>query len=126
LEPVEIYRFLIRLGSNYGSYGFEWEPFRDVAGPLEPGPGALPIVVLSDDNNSVVPKTVRGSVPIEHYQLWLSPGLSAELVANAWLELLVDAGATLGDYHGPFDWFWTHLNLKHDQLSAKSRAFLLA
>lgn len=31
------YFFLARIGSNYNEYGFNWEPFRDMAGPLDAG-----------------------------------------------------------------------------------------
>jgi hypothetical protein len=36
-EPViDSYFFLVRVGRNYDKYPFGWEPFRDLAGPLEP------------------------------------------------------------------------------------------
>ena len=47
-EPVhDSYFFLIRLGDNWADYPFNWEPFREIAGPLEPPEGALPIVMHS-------------------------------------------------------------------------------
>ena len=120
----DTYFFLGRMGSNYREYPFPWEPFRDLAGPLEVETGAIPIVVLSDNQSREKPEIREVSVPVGHYQFWVSPTCSAQSVADAWLPLLVKDHAAHGRYKGPFDWFMRDLKLKAEVLSGPSREFL--
>jgi hypothetical protein len=123
-KTSDTYFFLTRLGSNYDVYKFSWESFRDLAGPLEGSNNSLPIVILSDSTNRLVPTVTRAQDPIGHYEIWVSPNLDAPAIANVWLELLVDAGARHGQYKGPFEWFVQGLRIKREQLTKKSRDFL--
>jgi len=123
-EGYDTYYYLARMGSNYDKYGFQWEPFRDLAGPLEVGANALPLVVMSDDRQRSKPEVLNVEEPIRHFQLWVSPSCPAASVANAWLELLTDNSASHTSYKGPFDWFPRALELSAEDLSEKGRSFL--
>ena len=98
------YFFLGRIGSNYNEYGFNWEPFRDMAGPRDAGEGALPILIISDAQPHQVPEQSKVQVPMPHYPIRVSPSLGAAFIACMWLDLLVDNHALHGYYQGPFDW----------------------
>ena len=124
-EGYDTYFFLSRMGDNYQEYGFNWEPFRDLAGPLLGGNESIPIIVMSDDKSRNAPEVEKVNSPISHYQFRVSPNLGAEVIANHWLELIVDNGAKHGQYKGPFDWFVNLLGIKVETLSLKSRNFLM-
>src|SRR5262245_16534409 len=94
LDP---YVFLLRIGNNYREYAFNWEPFRDLASPLQAGSTSIPIVVISDSTQRQAPEVRRSETPIPHYEFWVSPTIPMERIASAWLELLADDGAL----HGP-------------------------
>jgi hypothetical protein len=123
-ERLDSYFFLLRIGGNYGEYPFNWEPFRDLAGPLQTGSESLPIVVISDSTERQVPEVLRVELPIPHYELRVSPTIPVQAIATTWLDLLVDDGALHGSYHGPFSWFADNLEISADQLSEKARKFL--
>jgi hypothetical protein len=123
-ETTDSYFFLVRIGANYSEYPFNWEPFRDLAGPLRPGSGSLPVVVISDSTARRTPEIVRAEHPIAHYEFRVSPTIPVEVIANAWLELLVDNGALYGTFTGPFKFFTGSLHIAADQLSDKGRSFI--
>jgi hypothetical protein len=123
-ENLDNYYFLQRIGTNYGDYPFNWEPFRDLAGPLKAGSASLPIVVVSDSTGRNAPEVRHREEPAPHHELWVSPTTPAEAIASAWLELLAENGAFHGDYHGPFNWFPQALGITADNLSEKGRMFL--
>ena len=123
-DVADNYFFLLRIGDSYYDYTFNWEPFRDVAGPLDSGSDSLPIVVISDSRERQAPEVRRSERPSPHYELWVSPTIPAELIASAWLELLVDDAASLGSYQGPFEWFPQGLGVRAEQLTEKGRRFL--
>jgi hypothetical protein len=118
------YRFC-KNKKDYKKYDFHWEPFRDLAGPLEKSEHSLPILVLSLSEKLERPEVRLVKKPISHYEMRISPNLSAGRIANAWLELLSDNGAQYGIYKGPFDWFLEKLEITPNDLSIKSRKFLL-
>lgn len=124
-EVSDYYFFLARVGSNYHDYPFNWEPFRDLAGPLKVGKQSIPIVVMSDDNDRTEPEVKKGTVPEPHFQMRVSPSIDVVRIADRWLELLVDDGA-LHAFAGSKDWFLDNLRINAKQLSRKARAFLQA
>lgn len=89
----DAYFFFLRLGADWHRYRFPWEPFRDLAASLRPGPRSLPVVLVSDGVPRAEPEAGRGDFPVPHLQLRLSPACGAAAVARAWLELLVREGA---------------------------------
>ena len=123
-EKLDTYFFLLRIGANFGEYEFNWEPFRDLAGPLQPGSNSLPIVVVSDSTQRRVPEHRRSEEPVPHHELWVSPTVPVEAIASAWLDLLAKNEALHGSYQGPFDWFPRGLQVTADQLSEEGRKFL--
>ncbi|HEU4388480.1 MAG TPA: hypothetical protein VFV34_11830, partial [Blastocatellia bacterium] len=123
-ENLDNYYFFLRLGTNYRDYPFNWEPFRDLAGPLEAGAGSIPIVVVSDSTDRKIPELRRRQEPAPHYELWVSPTIPVEAIASTWLELLVEDGA-LSRSQGPVNWFPRGLEITADKLSEKGRRFLM-
>lgn len=119
------YYFLARIGDNYKNYSFAWEPFRDVAGPLLKSQDSKPILIVSENSDIKEPTIFEEIDPFPHYQFKVSPNCPSTIIANSWLELLVDNGALHGNYKGPFDWFVTGLELDVGSLSNKARKFLM-
>jgi hypothetical protein len=123
-EMPDDYFFLMRIGDDYRDYPFNWEPFRDVAGPLTAGSASLPIVVISDSKERPEPEIRQSTSPFPHYEAWVSRTIPVERIASAWLELLVNDDASLGSYQGPFDCFPRGLGIRAEQLTEKGRCFL--
>jgi hypothetical protein len=122
-ELKDTYFFLLRVGNNFDRYVFNWEPFRDLAGPLEPSPSSIPVVVISDERQKR-PRVEHLSEPMPHVRLHISPSMQTTEIARRWLDAIVDAGAQHRKYQGPFDWFVGSLKLDVSALSPKARAFL--
>lgn len=121
----ESYFFLVRIGEYpYNEYAFSWEPFRDLAGPLQIGESAQPVVVISEVAGRLEPEVRHTESPWPHFELRVAPTVPAAAVANAWLETIVKAGARHGDYRGPFGWFARTLHVPDEALSPTARAFL--
>lgn len=119
------YYFLGRLGKNYREYPFNWEPFRDFAGPLLRGTESIPIVVISNETEPEKPQVVKASLPKPHYQIIISPKCSTVDIINTWWELLFDNDAiphTGGEQK--HQWFFENLNVSVEQLSEKARKFV--
>ncbi len=123
-ERYDSYFFLARLGSNYDKYVFNWEPFRDLAGPLVSSETSLPILVISDDKARSRPEIVRQESPYPHFRFFVSPSVPVAPIANTWLELLVSDGAQHEKYKGPFSWFTKNLGTTVEDLSERARQFL--
>ncbi|HSN93269.1 MAG TPA: hypothetical protein VLS93_18710 [Anaeromyxobacteraceae bacterium] len=85
--------FFLRLGSDWHRYPFSWEPFRELAGSLRPGPASLPVVLVSDGARRSQPELGRSDFPVPHLELRISPECGAAAVARAFLELLAANGA---------------------------------
>jgi hypothetical protein len=119
----ESYFFLLRLGWDYHRYDFWWEPFRDLAGALRPGPGAVPVVVLSDGTGRMEPSVERAADPEPHLRIRVGPSCEVAAVARAWLEAVEAAGAQhlLGP---PYDWFARGLRVRPEELGERARRFL--
>ncbi len=121
----EAYFYLVRIGEYpYKEYRFSWEPFRDLAGPLEIGENSVPVVVISEPAGRTEPEVRRAESPWPHFELRVAPTVPAAAVANAWLETIVKAGARHGAYKGPFGWFPRNLPVPVEALSPTARAFL--
>lgn len=123
----DVYFFCTRIGNHYTDFDFtfSWEPFRDLAGPLEWAPDAEPVLVVAQAEPLQAPKVDRRKVPAPHFLLTVSKNLSAQSVANVWLETIVEAGAQHGRSVGPFDWFLEGLKLTKEDLTPKARGFLV-
>ena len=123
----DIYFFCARIGNHYTDFDFtfNWEPFRDLAGPLERAPDAEPVLVVAQAEPLQAPKVERREVPVPHFLLTVAKNLSAQSVANAWLETIVEAGAQHGRHVGPFDWFLEDLGLAREDLTPKARDFVV-
>ena len=83
---------------------------------------SIPIVVVSDTTRRMAPELRRREDPAPHYQFWVSPTIPVEAIASAWLDLLVQDGASHGSNQGPFDWFPGILDITADKLSEKGRS----
>jgi len=123
----DIYFFCARIGNNRSDFdcGFNWEPFRDLSGPLVQGPNAVPVIVISQTDPLQEPKVERRTQPADHFLITISKNLSAATIANCWLETIIAAGAQHGSYKGPFDWFTAGLGIKSSDLTPKAGEFLL-
>jgi hypothetical protein len=121
----DYYFFLARLGSNYDKYPFNWEPFRDLSGPLLSSDSSIPVLVISDDQKRTTPEIVREQTPLPHFRIFVSPSIPVAAIANAWLQLIAGNGAHHGSYRGPFDWYVRNLGISAADLSAPARKFLL-
>jgi hypothetical protein len=119
----DAYFYFLRLGTDWHRYEFWWEPFRDLAGALRPGPDAIPVVLVSDGSGRAAPSTERAHEPSPHVQVRVSPACDVASVARAWLEAVVVAGAKhlLGP---PYDWFPRRLQVSPEQLGERARRFL--
>jgi hypothetical protein len=123
-KVLDTYFFLVRVGTNFSEYAFNWEPFRDLAGPLRAGSNSIPIVVVSDSTMRLEPEIKRSEEPMAHYEMVVSPTVSVTAVVRMWLDLLVENGASHGSNKGSFGWFLKYLDVKADVLSDKGRRFL--
>jgi hypothetical protein len=118
----DAYFFFLRLGSDWHRYPFPWEPFRDLAASLRPGPGSLPVVLVSDGFPREAPEAGRGDFPVPHLQLRVSPACGAIAVARAWVELLGRDGARRDPGAGPA--FLEGLRIRLEDLGEEGRRLL--
>jgi len=124
-DRCDYYFFLARLGTNYDKYPFNWEPFRDLSGPLRPSDSSIPVLVISDDEKRTAPEIAREEGPLPHFRFFVSPSIPVAAIANSWLQLIAGNGARHASYHGPFEWYPKALGLSANDLSAAARKFLL-
>jgi len=119
------YFFFGRMGSNYGQYMFNWEPFRDFAGPLLRSPTSIPVVLVSSDDKPLKPIPELITAPRPHYEIAVSPKCSALDIATTWLEVLSDDGAIPREGGEKwYGWFFSGLGFARTQLSKKARNFV--
>ena len=120
------YFFFGRLGENYDKYPFNWEPFRDFAGPLLRSPDSIPIVMISAQaESSTPPSAIHELRPRPHYRISICPSHTVLDIANVWLETLSDDGAIPKDGGERFySWFFRNLDIAPEQLSLKARQFV--
>jgi len=121
----DYYFFLARLGSNYDKYPFNWEPFRDLSGPLRPSDSSIPVLVISDEKERIAPEIAREEAPLPHVRFFVSPSVPIAAIADSWLQLIAGNGARHEHYQGPFDWYLKALGLSTKDLSEAARTFLL-
>jgi hypothetical protein len=124
-DRKDYYFFLARLGSNYDKYPFNWEPFRDLSGPLQSIDSSIPILVISDEQNRSMPEIIREELPLPHYRFFVSPSIPVAKIADSWLQVIAGDGAQHKSYHRPFKWYLETLGLSAEDLSLTARRFLL-
>ena len=115
------YFFFGRMGHNYSSYPFNWEPFRDLAGSSLRSSDSMPIVLVSNDTEPPRPIVQQVRSPRPHYQILISPACKLVDIVNTWLETLVDDGAIPQD--GGAQTF-QQLKIPPEDLSSKARNFI--
>lgn len=76
-KVIDRYYFLLRVGDDFSSYSFNWEPFRDLAGPLKIPEGARPIVVHSVKERLEHPVTSAPDSPLPHIDIAVTPTIPA-------------------------------------------------
>lgn len=120
------YFFLGRLGEGYERYPFNWEPFRDFAGPLLRYPDSIPVVMVSALGVSTIPPSAsREERPRPHYRIFISPSHAIVDIVNVWLETLADDRSIPQDGGDQgYSWFFRNLGIAPEQLSAKARRFV--
>jgi hypothetical protein len=115
------YFFLLRAGSNWEDYPFNWEPFRDLAGPLEPPADAVPIAVVSVAE-APEPTTEVSDDPFPHVEITVAPTVPVNQIVEAWIAALRDQGVE--PIVRPAPWFLKNLGLQTTDVSADVRSFL--
>jgi hypothetical protein len=91
-QPVpDRYFFLLRVGSDWEKYHFKWEAFRDLAGPLEPPAGAMPIAVISVPSASGPTKEVSED-PFPHVEITVAPAVPVQQFLESWIAELRNQG----------------------------------
>jgi hypothetical protein len=115
------YPCLVRVGDNWEAYPFTWEPFRELAGPLEWPEGAPPIVMVSGSEPEKEPHVGTHSMPFPHLRIRISPAVPLPAIVEIWIAQL--AGQVPARVKAA-DEFLKHLDLKPDDVSAGVRQFL--
>jgi hypothetical protein len=138
-EPViDRYFFLTRVGKNWFDYPFEWEPFRDLAGGLEPPPGAMPIAVWSAHNESAIKEAGldpgamvhERDEPLPHVLITLTPQRRDSLDGSDLLRIFLETWVSTLRTQGligtvePAPWFLPALGLEPADVSMDVRIFL--
>jgi hypothetical protein len=121
-KVIDRYYFLLRVGGDFSSYPFSWEPFRDLAGPLQIPEGARPIVVRSLHERLEHPVTSAPDHPLPHIEISVAPELPAAAVADAWIAALRREGVALTT---PSPWFLEGLRLTAADVLPETAEFLL-
>lgn len=122
-KALDNYYFMRRIGDyeRFHSYSFNWEFFRDLAGPLKRREASRPVFVIDQAQALEAPMISERSFPAPHWRLMVANTLAAADIVNAWLETLTAAGAepTAGN-----DWFLEGLDLSPADLTPTAREFL--
>jgi hypothetical protein len=116
-----VHYFLLRIGSNWQDYTFQWEPFRDLAGPLNPPSGALPIAVVSV-GQATEPTTQVSQDPFPHVEITTAPTVPVVQFVETWISAL--RGQRVELVRTPSPWFLAGLRLRAENVSAQVLAFL--
>lgn len=120
-EPIaDDYFFLLRVGSNWRDYPFNWEPFRDLAGPLRPSPDSVPVAIISVERLAEI-STEQVAEPLPHIEITVTPKIPVQSIAEAWISVLKSQGIETSGSQG---WFLTHLGLSAGDVSSEVQSFL--
>lgn len=118
---VDDYYFLIRVGSNWPDYPFEWEPFRDLAGPMSAQAGGIPVAVLSVPS-ATEPATVVSEGPVPHVEITVAPNVPVKKIVEAWIAELLNQSVKPRVPPAPL--FLEYLGLRPSDVSGEVRSFL--
>lgn len=115
------YPCLLRVGDDWESYPFKWEPFRDLAGPIEWPEYDPPVVIISSHEQLSEPEIQTRYVPHQHIRFIVSTTVNVTSIVNKWIEIL---SKYVTPKLEPVTWFLEGLDLKPSDVSPIVRSFL--
>ena len=121
LKVRDRYPCLLRVGDNWDDYPFNWENFRDFAGPLKWPEDAPPIVMISTDDLFPEPSVETFSEPYRHFRITVSPNIAVADIVNSWIGIITDY---LPPQNRTNRSFLKNLNLKTMDLRLRVKQFL--
>jgi len=115
------YPCLLRVGDNWREYPFNWESFRDLAGPISWPEDAPPIVIISTSQKLLEPVVTTLSEPYPHIRIEISPTIPTPAIVETWITQLASYAPAKEE---PHEWFLQSLDLQPDNISPSVRQFL--
>lgn len=121
MKVSDRYPCLIRVGDNWREYPFNWEPFRDLAGPISWPEDAPAIVVISNADKLSEPIVTTFSEPHPHVRIEVSPSIPVATIVETWIAQLADNVPVKEE---PYTWFLQNLDLEPESMTPIVRQFL--
>ncbi len=118
-KVIDSYPNLIRVGAAE-TWSADWEAFRDLAGPLDPG--ALPIVIRMEAGGPSTPVADHVPEPLDHVRIVVTPEMDRAAVADTWIGALIK-NDVLPTFQ-PADFFHEALGIEPERLAPSTRGFL--
>ena len=115
------YPCFLRIGDNWGDYTFNWEPFRDLAGPLK-WPESAPLIVMISTKKALnEPLVETYQEPHAHNRIMISPGIPLAVIVETWIAQIAGYLPTPSE---PNEFFLKDLELKISDVSPEVIRFL--
>jgi hypothetical protein len=115
------YPCFLRVGDNWSDYPFNWEPFRDLSGPLKWPENAPLIVMISTKEALNEPLIETYQEPRAHNRIKVSPGIPVAAIVEQWIAQIAGYLPTQTE---PKEFFLKGLELKPNDVSPEVLRFL--
>jgi KAP family P-loop domain len=115
------YPCFLRVGDDWDTYSFKWEPFHDLAEQLDWPETSTPIVLVSSKEAQDEPLIGTYSEPHAHLRIKVSPALPVAAIVDKWI---VQLAGYFPLKKKPAEWFLKNLQLRPADVTPAVRQFL--